>query len=134
MLDVCLVSTRYINVTYFDRILCVSGMHMEQAVPDPTSPRVYQSPGGAGAHFLGLNKLFFGYSILCYGMFCHCCRIGKDHQKRLKLGRLVIPCAWYKAHLRVLKLDSFFLFHGAPKMSLSLPIVFQSSIILWSMD
>ncbi len=35
------------------------GMHMEQAVPDPTSPRVYQSPGGAGAHFSGLNKLFF---------------------------------------------------------------------------
>jgi hypothetical protein len=37
---------------------------MEQAVPDLTSPRVYQSPGGAGAHLSGLNKLFLGYSIL----------------------------------------------------------------------
>ena len=38
----------------------MTGMHMEQAVPDPTSPRVYQSPGGAEAHFSGLYKLFFG--------------------------------------------------------------------------
>ncbi len=52
--------TRYIDVTFFDRLLCVPGMHMEQAVPDPTSPRVYQSPRGAGAHFSGLNKLFLG--------------------------------------------------------------------------
>ena len=37
---------------------------MQQAVPDLTSPCVYQSPGGAGAHLSGLNKLFFGYSIL----------------------------------------------------------------------
>ena len=37
---------------------------MQQAVPDLTSPRVYLSPGGAGAHLSGLNKLFFGYSIL----------------------------------------------------------------------
>jgi hypothetical protein len=35
-------------------------------VPYLTSPRVYLSPGleGAGAHLSGLNKLFFGYSIL----------------------------------------------------------------------
>ncbi len=58
MLDICLVYTRYINSTYFDRLLCVPGMHMEQAVPDPTSSRVYQCPGGDGAHFSGLNKLF----------------------------------------------------------------------------
>jgi hypothetical protein len=64
-------------------------------------------------------------------MFRHGCRIGKDHQKRLKLGRLVLPRALYKAHLRVLKLDSLFLFHGAPKMSL--PIIFRSSILLWRM-
>jgi hypothetical protein len=38
-------------------------------------------------------------------MLCHCCRIGKDHQKRLKLGRLVLPRALYKEHLRVLKLE-----------------------------
>ena len=37
---------------------------MQQAVPDLTSPRVYLSPGGAGAHLSGLNKVFFGYSIL----------------------------------------------------------------------
>ncbi len=37
---------------------------MQQAVPDLTSPRVLQSPGGAGAHLSGLNNLFFGYSIL----------------------------------------------------------------------
>ncbi len=37
---------------------------MQQTVPDLTSIRVYQSPGGAGAHLSGLNKLFFGYSIL----------------------------------------------------------------------
>ena len=36
---------------------------MQQAVPDLTSPRVYLSPGGAGAHLSGLNKLFFGYSF-----------------------------------------------------------------------
>ncbi len=71
MLDICLVYTRYINFTYFDRLHCVPGMHMEQAVPDPTSPRVYQSPGGAGAHFSGLNKLFFGYSILRESVLWH---------------------------------------------------------------
>jgi hypothetical protein len=37
---------------------------MEQAVPDLTSPRVYQSPGGAWAHLSGLNQLFLGYPIL----------------------------------------------------------------------
>ena len=37
---------------------------MQQAVPDLTSPRICLSPGGAGAHLSGLNKLFFGYSIL----------------------------------------------------------------------
>ena len=37
---------------------------MQQAVPDLTSPRVCLSPGGAGAHLSGLNKLIFGYSIL----------------------------------------------------------------------
>ncbi len=37
---------------------------MQQVVPDLTSPRVYLSPGGAGAHLSGLNKLFLGYSIL----------------------------------------------------------------------
>jgi hypothetical protein len=36
---------------------------MQQAVPDLTSRRVYQSPGGAGAHLSGLYKLFLGYSI-----------------------------------------------------------------------
>ncbi len=42
---------------------------MEQAVPDLTSPRVYQSPGGAGAHLSGLYKLFLGYSILSKSVF-----------------------------------------------------------------
>jgi hypothetical protein len=37
---------------------------MQQAVPDLAPPRVYPSPGGTGAHLSGLNKLFFGYSIL----------------------------------------------------------------------
>ena len=37
---------------------------MEQAVPDLTSPRVYLSPGTAGAQLSGLNKQFLGYSIL----------------------------------------------------------------------
>jgi hypothetical protein len=43
--------------------VCILG-RMEQAMPDLTSPRKYQSPGGTGAHLSGLNKLFFGYSIL----------------------------------------------------------------------
>jgi hypothetical protein len=39
-------------------------MELEQAVPDLTSRRVYQSDGGAGAHLSGLNTLLLGYSIL----------------------------------------------------------------------
>jgi hypothetical protein len=35
-----------------------------QALPDLTSPRVYQLPKGAGARLAGLNKLFFGDLIL----------------------------------------------------------------------
>ena len=42
---------------------------MQQAVPDRTSPRVYLSPGGAGARLSGPNKLFFGYSILGESVF-----------------------------------------------------------------
>ncbi len=41
----------------------------EQAVPDLTSPCVYQSPGGAGGHLSGLNKLLLGYSILSKSVF-----------------------------------------------------------------
>ncbi len=33
---------------------------MEQAIPNPTSPRVYQLPKGDGGRLAGLNKLFFG--------------------------------------------------------------------------
>jgi hypothetical protein len=45
---------------------CPGPACMEQAVPDLTSPRACLSPGGAGAHLSlsGLNKLFFGYTIL----------------------------------------------------------------------
>jgi hypothetical protein len=32
---------------------------MEQAVPDLTSPRVYKSPGGAGANLSGLKQAVF---------------------------------------------------------------------------
>ena len=37
---------------------------MGQAVPSLTSPRVYKSPRGAGAHLAGLDKQFFWYLIL----------------------------------------------------------------------
>ncbi len=33
-------------------------------MPNPTSPRVYQLPKGAGARLAGLNKLFFGDLVL----------------------------------------------------------------------
>ncbi len=34
---------------------------MEQAVPNLTAPRVYKSPGGAGARWAGPQELIFGY-------------------------------------------------------------------------
>ncbi len=55
--------------------------YMEQAEPDLTSPRVYQSPGRAGAHLSGLNQLFWGYLILCESVFWpvfHGCRSAKS--------------------------------------------------------
>ena len=49
--------------------LCKCPASTEQAVPDPTSPRVYHFSRGAGAHLSGLNKLFFGYLILSESVF-----------------------------------------------------------------
>ncbi len=37
---------------------------MEQAVPNLTAPRVYQSPEGAGARLTGPQELFFRYRFL----------------------------------------------------------------------
>jgi hypothetical protein len=42
---------------------------MEQAVPNLTTPRVYQSPGGAGARWAGLQELIFGYRLLRKSVF-----------------------------------------------------------------
>jgi hypothetical protein len=42
---------------------------MEQAVPNPTAPRVYESLGGAGARWAGPNELFFGYRFLRKSVF-----------------------------------------------------------------
>ena len=42
---------------------------MEQAVPNLTAPRVYQSPGGAGARWAGLDELFFGFRFLRKSVF-----------------------------------------------------------------
>ena len=86
---------------------------MQQAVPDLTSPRVYLSPGGAGAHLSGLNKLFFGYSILDESVLGP--SIGQEHPGRLKLGLLVLLTALYKVHWSWLKSDIYFGFADAPK-------------------
>ena len=42
---------------------------MEQAMPNLAAPRVYQSPGGAGARWAGLDELFFGYRFLRKSVF-----------------------------------------------------------------
>ena len=42
---------------------------MEQAVPNLTAPRVYQSPGGAGARWAGPDELFLGYRFLRKSVF-----------------------------------------------------------------
>ncbi len=117
MLDICLVYTRYIDVTYFDSLLCEPGKHLKQAVPDPTLPRVNQSPGGDGAHFSGLNKLFFwvlGFEgIGVMACFANAVELARSIRKGSNLADLsfhALPV--YKAHLRVLKLDILFLFHG----------------------
>ncbi len=81
---------------------------MQQAVPDLTSPRVYLSPGGTGAHLSGLNKLFFGYSILDESVLGHGRSIGQEHPGRLKLGLLVLLRALYKVHWSWLKSDIYF--------------------------
>jgi hypothetical protein len=104
---------------------------MQQAVPDLTSPRVCLSPGGA--HLSGLNKLFFGYSILGESVLgpvlSHCHRIGQEHPGRPKLGLLVLLAALYKVHWSLLKSDICFLFSDAPKQSLR--VVFQPWVIWW---
>jgi hypothetical protein len=100
--------------------VCILG-RMEQAVPDLTSPRVYQSPGGAGAHLSGLNKLLSGTLFRanwCWDLSCHGLRIGQDHPGRLKLGLLVLLTALYKVHWSLLKSDIYFWFSGEPKKSL----------------
>ena len=93
---------------------------MEQAVPDLASPRVYRSPGAAGAHLSGPNKLFLGYSFSenwCFDLSCHSCRIGQSHQGRLTLGPLVLRHVLCKAHLRLQKSDYWFWMSGAPNMT-----------------
>jgi hypothetical protein len=42
---------------------------LEQAVPNLTAPRLYQSPGGEGARWAGLDELFFGYRFLRKSVF-----------------------------------------------------------------
>jgi hypothetical protein len=58
------------NVPNQHRIfLTCSGWCTEQAMPNPTSPRVCQLPTGARACFAGLNKLFFGDLIYCESVY-----------------------------------------------------------------
>jgi hypothetical protein len=62
---------------------------MEQAFPNLTSPRVFQSPKGAGACLAGLNKLLFGDPILGELVFVLSCTglsIDQDHPTRHKSG------------------------------------------------
>ena len=59
-------------------------------------------------------------TILCIGPCCHESRNVQDHQGRLKLGLLALPCALNRVHQCVLKLESIFHCSGAPKMALLL--------------
>jgi hypothetical protein len=95
---------------------------MEKAVSDLISPRfqVHQSPGKAGAHLPGLNKLFLGYSILvnqCFDLSCHNRVIGQKYEDRLILGPLVLRRTFYMEHLCMLHSDIFYGMSGAPKMT-----------------
>jgi hypothetical protein len=93
---------------------------MQLAVPDLTSPRVYLSPGGAGAHLSGLNKLFFGYLILGESVLGSVFKLPLPKNRswasrQAQLGRLVVLAALYKVHWSLLRSDICFWFSGAPK-------------------
>jgi hypothetical protein len=67
---------------------------LEQAVPNLTSPRVYQFPKGVGACLAGLNTLFFGGLILIESVFwlsCTCPNIDQDLPNKLKCGLIDLP-------------------------------------------
>ncbi len=51
---------------------------MEQAVPNLTTPRIYQSPGGAGARWAGPQELIFGYQSFEKIGVCTCLATAKE--------------------------------------------------------
>ena len=98
--------------------MCPACHCMEQAVPNLTAPRVYQSR---------TNKLIIVYRILRKSAFvvtmylsCHGHIMGQDHADKPKRGPIALPRALYKTHSCVLKSDIYFWFYGAPKMTPSI--------------
>ncbi len=92
----------------------------EQAMQNPTSPRVCHLPKGAGTRLAGLDKLIFGELILvnrCIRPSCTGLSIGHDRPNRLKRSPMVLPTPLCQRRPRLLKSDQYILVYGVPKMA-----------------
>ncbi len=101
-------------------------MHMEQAVPDLTSPSVYQSPWRGWGPLFRSKQAVLGYSILRESVFWHVLPLLWNRQGSSEKAQTWQTCPSTRVvqgAFACAEIGQFIFVHGAPKMSL--PIVFS---------